>query len=50
LLDEPTADLDAGSAADIARILASAAKGRTVLIVTHSTELAAIADSEAVLS
>ncbi|WBX82892.1 thiol reductant ABC exporter subunit CydD [Sphingosinicella microcystinivorans] len=50
LLDEPTADLDAGSAADIARILASAAKGRTVLIVTHSAELAAIADNEMVLA
>lgn len=50
LLDEPTADLDAGSAADIAGILASAAKGRTVLIVTHSAELAAIATKEMVLS
>lgn len=50
LLDEPTADLDAGSAADIARILASAAKGRTVLMVTHSAELAAIADNEMVLA
>ena len=50
LLDEPTADLDAGSAADIARILASAAQGRTVLMVTHSAELAAIATSEMVLT
>jgi len=50
LLDEPTADLDAGSAADIAGILASAAKGRTVLMVTHSAELAAIADREMVLA
>lgn len=50
LLDEPTADLDAGSAADIAGILASAAKGRTVLMVTHSTELAAIATNELVLA
>lgn len=49
LLDEPTADLDAGSAADIAGILASAATGRTVLMVTHSDELAAIATSEMVL-
>ena len=50
LLDEPTADLDARSAADIAGILASAATGRTVLMVTHSAELAAIADSEMVLA
>jgi ATP-binding cassette subfamily C protein CydD len=49
LLDEPTADLDARSAADIASILASAAKGRTVLMVTHSAELAATADHEMVL-
>lgn len=50
LLDEPTADLDAGSAADIAGILAAAASGRTVLMVTHSAELAAIATSEMVLA
>jgi len=50
LLDEPTADLDARSAADIARILASASRGRTVLMVTHSAEMAAIADSEMVLT
>lgn len=49
LLDEPTADLDAGSAADIAGILASATRGRTVLLVTHSAGLAAIADNEMVL-
>ncbi|MBN8846570.1 MAG: thiol reductant ABC exporter subunit CydD, partial [Sphingomonas sp.] len=50
LLDEPTADLDARSAADIAAILASAASGRTVLMATHSAELAAIATSEMVLA
>ena len=50
LLDEPTADLDARSAADIAGILASASMGRTVLLVTHSAELAAIADREMVLA
>lgn len=50
LLDEPTADLDAQSAADIAGILASASKGRTVFLVTHSAELAAIADREMVLA
>lgn len=50
LLDEPTADLDVQSAADIAGILASAARGRTVLMVTHSDALAAIADREMVLA
>lgn len=50
LLDEPTADLDAASAADIARILAQASQGRTVLMVTHSADLAAIAASEMVLA
>lgn len=50
LLDEPTADLDVQSAADIAGILASASKGRTVLLVTHSDALAAIADREMVLA
>ena len=50
LLDEPTADLDAGSAADIAAILAAAARGRTVLMVTHSDALAALADREVTLT
>ncbi|MGE4322625.1 MAG: thiol reductant ABC exporter subunit CydD [Sphingobium sp.] len=50
LLDEPTADLDSQSAADIAGILAAAAVGRTVLMVTHSAELAAIAGRERVLA
>lgn len=50
LLDEPTADLDTRSAADIAGILASAARGRTVLMVTHSAELAASADRQMVLA
>ena len=50
LLDEPTADLDVRSAADIAAILASAASGRTLLMVTHSAALAAIADHERVLA
>ncbi len=50
LLDEPTADLDVRSAADIAGILAKAAKGRTVLMVTHSAELAAIAGREVILT
>lgn len=50
LLDEPTADLDARSAADIASILAETARGRTVLMVTHGAALAAIADREMVLA
>lgn len=50
LLDEPTADLDAASAADIAGILAAASSGRTVLMVTHSAELAAFADVDMVLT
>ena len=50
LLDEPTADLDRQSAADIAGILASAGRGRTILMVTHGAELAAIADREVVLA
>ncbi|WP_414902642.1 thiol reductant ABC exporter subunit CydD [Sphingomonas flavalba] len=50
LLDEPVADLDTQSAADIAEILTSAARGRTVLMVTHSAALAAIADDEVVLT
>ncbi|OYX63302.1 MAG: thiol reductant ABC exporter subunit CydD [Sphingomonadales bacterium 32-64-17] len=50
LLDEPTADLDARSAVEIAGILAEASRGRTVLMVTHSAELAAIATREMVLA
>lgn len=49
LLDEPTADLDAQSADDIAQILATSFKGRTVLMVTHSARLAMIADKEVVI-
>jgi ATP-binding cassette subfamily C protein CydD len=43
LLDEPTADLDAASEAAIIEVLIAAAKGRTVLIATHSEAVAAIA-------
>jgi len=43
LLDEPTADLDAASEAAIIEVLITAAKGRTVLIATHSEAVAAIA-------
>ena len=44
LLDEPTADLDAASAADIGAILRAEGKGRTLLLATHSENLAALAD------
>ena len=50
LLDEPTADLDMFSAASIAETLKAAAKGRTVLLATHSAELAALAGEEIVLA
>jgi len=46
LLDEPTADLDAASVADIGAILRAEGKGRTVLLATHSESLAALADHE----
>lgn len=43
VLDEPTADLDAASEAAMIETIARAARGRTVLIATHSDRLAAIA-------
>jgi ATP-binding cassette subfamily C protein CydD len=49
LLDEPTADLDADAAADIEAILRDAGRGRTVIVATHSTSLAASADAHVVL-
>ncbi|TNE43900.1 MAG: thiol reductant ABC exporter subunit CydD [Sphingomonadales bacterium] len=49
LLDEPTADLDAASAADIGAILYEAGRGRTVLLATHSEALAALADHRVML-
>ncbi|SFG13964.1 ATP-binding cassette, subfamily C, CydD [Novosphingobium sp. CF614] len=44
LLDEPTADLDAASASDLIALVQTAARGRTVLLVTHDPEIAALAD------
>jgi ABC-type multidrug transport system fused ATPase/permease subunit len=44
LLDEPTASLDAASAASIMQAIWSATAERTVLLVTHDRDLAAIAD------
>lgn len=44
LLDEPTADLDAGSEAALIHVIREAARGRTVILATHSERLAEIAD------
>jgi ATP-binding cassette subfamily C protein CydD len=44
LLDEPTADLDAGAEATMIGVIRDVARGRTVLIATHSEALAAIAN------
>lgn len=44
LLDEPTADLDAASEAALIQVIRDAARGRTVILATHSERLAAIAD------
>jgi ATP-binding cassette, subfamily C, bacterial CydD len=44
LLDEPTAHLDAAAEAALIAVIARACVGRTVIIATHSTALAAIAD------
>jgi ATP-binding cassette subfamily B protein len=44
LLDEPTASLDPAAAASIMRAIRSATADRTVLLVTHDQDTAAIAD------
>jgi ABC-type multidrug transport system fused ATPase/permease subunit len=44
LLDEPTTSLDAEAAGQVIGAIRSAARGRTVLLVTHDPRLAAIAD------
>jgi ATP-binding cassette subfamily B protein len=44
LLDEPTTSLDAEAARQVIGAIRSAARGRTVLLVTHDPRLAAIAD------
>lgn len=49
LLDEPTADLDPASEASMIAALKRAARGRTVLIATHSQRVAAMADQVIVL-
>jgi ATP-binding cassette subfamily C protein CydCD len=44
VLDEPTAHLDAGSAATVQDAIARLARGRTTLLITHRPELAARCD------
>jgi len=44
VLDEPTAHLDAGSAATVEDAIARLARGRTTLLITHRPELAARCD------
>ncbi len=44
LLDEPTADLDALAEAEIIVMIRAAARGRTVIVATHSEAVAAAAD------
>ncbi|GAA3337113.1 hypothetical protein GCM10020358_12180 [Amorphoplanes nipponensis] len=44
LLDEPTANLDAATAADVLAAIRRLASGRTVLIAAHRPELIAVAD------
>ena len=44
LLDEPTANLDSASETAMLDVIRKAAKGRTTLIATHSTAVAAMAD------
>jgi ATP-binding cassette subfamily C protein CydD len=51
LADEPTADLDAATAAEIvAALLALRARGMTVIVATHDATLAAAMDRRVVLS
>ncbi|MDQ0382188.1 ABC transporter ATP-binding protein [Amycolatopsis thermophila] len=49
LLDEPTASLDPVSSATVVQAIRGATADRTVLIVTHDRDLAAIADRVVVL-
>ncbi len=44
LLDEPTANLDAGAEAAMLELIRAAARGRTTLIATHSPAVMALAD------
>ena len=49
LLDEPTEGLDAAAAERVIRALERLARRRTLLIVTHRTDVAAIADRSVTL-
>ncbi|MDE2303264.1 MAG: ATP-binding cassette domain-containing protein, partial [Sphingomonadales bacterium] len=49
LLDEPTADLDAGSAEAIARLIAAIAQTRPVVCATHDARLVRLAACEVAL-
>jgi ATP-binding cassette subfamily C protein CydD len=44
LADEPTAELDAASAAQIIAVLQAVSRRRAVIVATHDERLAAIAD------
>jgi ATP-binding cassette subfamily C protein CydD len=44
LLDEPTADLDAVSEAEIIALIRAALPARTIIVATHSEALAVAAD------
>ncbi|HEX8766397.1 MAG TPA: ABC transporter ATP-binding protein [Candidatus Acidoferrum sp.] len=49
VMDEPTAALDPGSEAAIARALSGTLRGRTVIVITHRVSLVEIADHVVVL-
>ena len=44
VLDEPTAHLDAATAAAAGRAIEEVSRGRTLLLIAHSPQLAALAD------
>jgi len=50
LLDEPSADLDAASAAEMIALIRTSAKGRTVLLVTHDPGVALLADHHVMIA
>jgi ATP-binding cassette subfamily C protein CydD len=49
LLDEPTADLDAASAAEIAALIARLGRERALVIATHDSQLVALAQQVVLL-